>query len=302
MHVLFEDDGQLKAGTVLADHDASLQVEAASGKRLKIKAASVLLRFASPGPSEAIDDAHKLVADLDADFLWEVMGEAEFGFDDLAREYYGRAPAPGEAAAVAILLASSPMHFYRKGKGRYRKAPPEALKAALASVERKKRDAAKSETWVAELLARRLPEALSDKLAMLLYKPDKNSLEWKALAQACDAQKTNPVELLAACGAIASSHDYHFERFLAETFPNGVEFPAVGPLPPLPELPVAAVRAFSIDDATTTEIDDAFSVTALPGGGLRAGIHIACPALLPAAARGCDRAHAPPPCTCRAAS
>jgi exoribonuclease-2 len=280
MHVLFEDDGQLKAGTVLADHDASLQVEAASGKRLKIKAANVLLRFASPGPSEAIDDAHKLVADLDADFLWEVMGDAEFGFDDLAREYYGRAPAPGEATAVAMLLASSPMHFYRKGKGRYRKAPPDALKAALASVERKKKDTARSESWVAELAARRLPEAFSDKLAMLLYKPDKNSLEWKALAQACDAQKTNPVELLAACGAIASSHDYHFERFLAETFPNGAEFPATGPLLPLPELPVATVRAFSIDDATTTEIDDAFSVTELPGGGLRAGIHIACPALL----------------------
>src|SRR4051794_7003403 len=28
MHVFFEDDGQLKAGTVLADHDASLQIEA----------------------------------------------------------------------------------------------------------------------------------------------------------------------------------------------------------------------------------------------------------------------------------
>jgi len=34
MHVFFEDDGQLKAGTVLADNDSSLQVEAASGKRL----------------------------------------------------------------------------------------------------------------------------------------------------------------------------------------------------------------------------------------------------------------------------
>jgi len=43
MNVLFEDDGQLKAGTLLADHDASLQVEAVSGKRQKVKAAHVLL-------------------------------------------------------------------------------------------------------------------------------------------------------------------------------------------------------------------------------------------------------------------
>ena len=279
MHVLFEDDGQLKAGTVLADHDQSLQVEAVSGKRQKIKAANVLLRFATPGPAETMTAAHALAADLDANFLWEAVGDGEFGFDDLAREYYGSHPAPAEAAAVAMLLASSPMHFYRKGKGRYRKAPPDALKAALASVERKRREAAQTEEWVALLMQRRLPDALKAKLSMLLYKPDKNSLEWKALSRACDAARMNPIELLAACHAIASTHDYHFNRFVAEAFPTGIEFPPDIPVPPLPELPQADVRAFSIDDASTTEIDDAFSVTRLAGDRYQIGIHIACPAL-----------------------
>jgi exoribonuclease-2 len=279
MHVLFEDDGQLKAGTVLADQDTSLHVEAASGKRLKIKAGSVLLRFAAPGPAETLTEAQRLAADLDANFLWEATGDAEFGFDDLARDYYGAQPTPAEAAAVALLLAASPMHFYRKGKGRYRKAPAEALTAALASVERKKREAAQTDEWIAALRARRLPDALAARLPMLLYKPDKSSLEWKALARACELQKTGPIELLAACGAIPSTHDYHFDRFLADAFPRGEAFPPHGVLPPLPELPTADVRAFSIDDATTTEIDDAFSVTPLPGGGTRIGIHIACPAL-----------------------
>jgi len=53
MHVFFEDDGAFKAGTVLADNATSLQVEAASGKRLKIKSANVLLRFSEPSPSAA---------------------------------------------------------------------------------------------------------------------------------------------------------------------------------------------------------------------------------------------------------
>jgi exoribonuclease-2 len=44
-------------------------------------------------------------------------------------------------------------------------------------------------------------------------------------------------------------------------------------------LPLADVRAFSIDDAATTEIDDAFSLQTLPGLGWRVGIHIAAPAL-----------------------
>src|SRR5437868_9574868 len=264
MHVLFEDDGQLKAGTVLADHEQSLQVEAVSGKRVKIKATSVLLRFESPAPGEALGDAQKLAADLDANFLWEAVGDGEFGFDDLAREYYGASPSPSPAqsAAVALLLASSPMHFYRKGKGRYRKAPTDALKAALASVERKKREAAQTDEWAAALTRCDLPDALRAKLAMLLYKPDKNTLEWKALARTCDATRKSPVGLLADCGAIPSTHEYHFNRFVAEAFPKGIAFPSEIANAPLPDLPVADVRAFSIDDATTTEIDYAFSVTA----------------------------------------
>ncbi|MDE1713665.1 RNB domain-containing ribonuclease, partial (plasmid) [Chromobacterium amazonense] len=47
----------------------------------------------------------------------------------------------------------------------------------------------------------------------------------------------------------------------------------------LPELPVSSARAFSIDDANTTEIDDALSVEDLPNGNKRVGIHIAAPTL-----------------------
>jgi len=45
------------------------------------------------------------------------------------------------------------------------------------------------------------------------------------------------------------------------------------------DLPLASVEAFSIDDAATTEIDDAFSLETLPGIGWRVGIHIAAPGL-----------------------
>ncbi|HEX2390134.1 MAG TPA: RNB domain-containing ribonuclease, partial [Casimicrobiaceae bacterium] len=175
MNVLFEDDGQLKAGTLLADHDASLQVEAASGKRQKIKAAHVLLRFAAPSPAETMAKANEIVGEIDPDFLWEVSADDEFGFDELAREYYGATPAPAEAAAVALALARAPMYFYRKGRGRYRKAPPDALKAALASVARKEREARDIADWSAELREHRLPAPLAAKLDMLLYRPDKQA-------------------------------------------------------------------------------------------------------------------------------
>lgn len=41
MNLLFEEEGSFKAATILADNDTSLQVEMPSGKRSKIKAASV---------------------------------------------------------------------------------------------------------------------------------------------------------------------------------------------------------------------------------------------------------------------
>ncbi len=279
MHVFFEDDGAFKAGTVLADNDTSLQVEAASGKRLKIKAANVLLRFADPSPSALLTDAQTLAAELDPNFLWEVSGEREFAFADLAGEYFGRTPKPAEAAALAICLHGSPMHFYKKGRGRYRAAPADALKAALVGAERKRREAEQIAAYAEELKAHRLPDAFRDKLSMLLYKPDKLAIETRAVSAACEVLQTNPLALLAACGAIPSTHEYHFSRFLFEAFPRGTAFPEFAAPPEAPELPLSAARAFSIDDATTTEIDDAFSVRALPNGPLEMGIHIAAPAL-----------------------
>jgi crossover junction endodeoxyribonuclease RuvC len=49
MNALFEDGGKFHAGRVMSETDASLQIELASGKRSKVKAANVLL--ASPRPS-----------------------------------------------------------------------------------------------------------------------------------------------------------------------------------------------------------------------------------------------------------
>ena len=279
MHVFFEDDGAFKAGTVLADNATSLQVEAASGKRLKVTSSNVLFRFAEPSPAALLAAAQTLATELDPDFLWEVSDGREFAFTDLATDYFGRAPKPSEAAALLFRLHGSPMHFYKKGKGRYRAAPAEALKAALAGAERKRREAEQIAAFAEELKANRLPAALQAVLPMLLYKPDKLALETRALNAACAALQTNPVALLARCGAIPSSHDYHFNRFLHEVFPQGTAFPPHGEPPAFPELPVATAQAFSIDDATTTEIDDAFSVRPLSNGHFEIGIHIAAPAL-----------------------
>lgn len=279
MHVLFEEDGAFKAGTVLADNNTSLQVELASGKRSKVKAANVVLRFAEPEPGELLARAESDAGDIDIDFLWQTCPDAEFGFDEMAAEYAGHKPAPVEAAALLLRLHSAPMYFHRKGKGRFRKAPADILKAALAGLEKKKLQAQAIERMAGELAAGTLPAEFAPLLRELLYKPDRNRPETKALEAACAKTGLPAVELLARCGAIADTHEYHLGRFLFEYFGQGTDFPAFGPPVEAGDLPLAAVRAFSIDDAQTTEIDDAFSVEPLAGGAMRVGIHIAAPGL-----------------------
>lgn len=278
MNIFYEEDGGFKVGTILADNTTSLQVENTHGKRSKIKSANVMLRFAQPGLAEFLAQAEQVASAIDVDFLWEASPTDEFEFGALALEYFGRAPTPVEAAGALIRLHSSPMHFYKKGKGRYKAAPPDALKAALASAEKKRLQAELQARFTDELVRFILPAEFGDKLAMLLYKPDRNTLEVKALEAACAATHLSAVHLLDRCGALPSSHDYHLNKFLFEHFPRGTDFPGVT-VADHPELPLATVTAFSIDDASTTEIDDAFSVERLADGNWRIGIHIAAPAL-----------------------
>ena len=279
MFVLYEEDGDIKAGTILADNDSSLQIESQHGKRGKLKAAHVLLRFASPGPAEVMEAARAQQGDLDLDFLWEVAGEGEFGFEDLAADYYGHKPTAPEAAGIALALHGAPIFFQKKGKGRYKAAPAEQLAAAKAALERKAREAAQRAAWVEQLKAGQLPEAFTGKVYELAHKPDKNSLEFKALADACAETNLSVVRLLDRCGAIPSPQEFHLQAFLLHHFPRGRGFPALLPLPSPPELPPGDAPAFSIDDAATTEIDDAFSVIFREDGSVRVGIHIAAPAL-----------------------
>ncbi|TXI71950.1 MAG: RNB domain-containing ribonuclease [Dokdonella sp.] len=289
MHVLFEEDGGFRAATIVADNDTSLQVESASGKRSKIKSASVLLRYREPTPSQLIEQAEALSEGIEHDFLWECLGDGEFSFADVADEYFGHLATAAEATALLLALHAAPMYFHRKGKGRFRKAPPEILQAALAGQERKRQQALAIERMVGELKAFSLPVEFAPILGQLLFKPDRNRCETKALETACSETGLSAAHLLARCGAIASAYDYHLQRFLVEHFPSGVGFPDFSPPTPVAGLPLADVQAFSIDDATTTEIDDAFSVQALPGLGWRIGVHIAAPALGMAPGSDLDR-------------
>ncbi|MEP7156925.1 MAG: RNB domain-containing ribonuclease [Betaproteobacteria bacterium] len=282
MNVFYEEDGSFKVGHVMSDIGTSLQIESVSGKRSKIKSNTVVLRY-DMALDQLMPAAERLAAEIEPDFLWEVCGASEFGCEEMAQEYFGHKPSSAEIAAVALKLHAAPMYFYKRGKGRYQAAPEENLKAALASIERKKREAEQMSGWVAQLKSGVMPEELRPHRDMLLYKPDRNTLMVKACeAAVAETQLTLPV-LMFNAGAWSNpetaQYEYHLGKFLSEYFPRGREYAGeIDALAPA-ELPLVDVPAFSIDDAATTEIDDAFSIRPLDGNQVEIGVHIAAPAL-----------------------
>ncbi|MEI7785690.1 MAG: RNB domain-containing ribonuclease [Betaproteobacteria bacterium] len=281
MYILFEDAGKFLAGRILSEAEASMQVELDSGKRVKVKAAQALIRFDKPAPAELLRAGTELAREIDLNLAWEFASEDEFGFADLAREYFGPVgePAPTEQAAALLALYEAPHYFRRAGKGRFKKASAEILQQALAAIEKRKQIAAQIETWAGELAAGRCPAPIQEQLYKILFKPDKNSPEYKAVVLAAQQSHKAPLDLLQQAGAITSAYQFHWRRFLFDNFPKGTQFPPLQAPSAGQDLPLAPVRAFSIDDSSTTEIDDALSVRGLGSGRIELGIHIAAPAL-----------------------
>ena len=152
--MLYEEEGELKAGAVLAQAPASFQVESPHGRRSKVRAGSVLLTFEQPAPGELLAQARRFAEEVDVDFLWQCSGVAEFDFKTLARDYVGREPTPVEAAGILFRLHGAPMYFYKRAKGRFQAAAEATLKQALASVEKKKNSLLR--TWLSPRSTRRL--------------------------------------------------------------------------------------------------------------------------------------------------
>ena len=279
MHILFDEAGKLMTGRLLSEAESSLQVELDSGKRVKVKTANALLRFDKPAPAQLMPAATALAESMELELAYEFAPEDEFGFADLAHEYFSASAGTHEQVAALLCLQGAPHYFRRAGKGRYKKAPAEVLAQALAAIEKKKFVQAQIDTWAAELAAGQCPAPVREQLYRILFRPDKNAPEYKAVVEASHLSHTAPLALLQKSGAITNAYQFHWQRFLFEQFPKGTGFPALQAPAIADDLPLAPVQAFSIDDSQTTEIDDALSLQGLGSGTVTLGIHIAAPGL-----------------------
>ena len=279
MYALFEEAGKFQTGRLMSEAESSAQIELDSGKRVKVKAAHLLLKFDKPQPAELMREATALSATIELDLAWEFAPEDEFGFADLAREYFSAQASLTEQTAALLRLYEAPHYFRRAGKGRFKKASADIIAQALAAIEKKKQVQAQIESWAQALAQGQCPEPIQAQLYKILFKPDKNAPEYKAVVEAARNTQTAPLALLQKAGAISSAYQFHWQRFLLDNFPKGTGFAPMQAPAITDDLPLANVKAYSIDDSQTTEIDDALSVQGLGSGTVTLGIHIAAPGL-----------------------
>lgn len=279
MYALFEDAGKFQTGRILSEAESSAQIELESGKRLKAKSANILLKFDKPSPNVLMAEATALSATIELDLAWEFAPSDEFSFQELAQEYFSDNATLAEQTAALISLFQAPHYFRRSGKGKFKKAPADVLQQALAAIEKKKLIQQQIEAWALALEEGSCPEPIAAQLYKILFKPDKNAAEYKAVVEASRATHLAPLALLQKAGAITSAYQFHWQRFLFDNFPKGIGFPALEAPVIKNTLPTSTAQAYSIDDSQTTEIDDALSVQGLGTGEVVVGIHIAAPAL-----------------------
>jgi len=279
MYALFEDAGKFLTGRILSEAESSAQIELESGKRLKAKSANILLKFEKPTPSVLMAEATALSTTIELDLAWEFAPEDEFSFQELAQEYFSDNATLAQQTAALISLFQAPHYFRRSGKGKFKKASADVLQQALAAIDKKKLIQQQIETWALALGEGSCPEPIAAQLYKILFKPDKNAAEYKAVVEASRATHLAPLALLQKAGAITSAYEFHWQRFLFDNFPKGIGFPSLEAPLIKDALPKSTAQAYSIDDSQTTEIDDALSVQGLGTGEVIIGIHIAAPAL-----------------------
>ena len=220
--------------------------------------------------------------DIDLDLAWEFAPEGEFGFADLARDYFdAKAGVVQQAAALippvrrAALLPprrQGPVQEGARGDGEGRAAGHRAQGASRRC---------RSRPGPQELVAGTCPAPIQDQIYKILFKPDKNGPEYKAVVEASKLAHKAPLDLLqgkpAPSPAPTSSTG---SASCSRTSPRA--WASLSPERAGDQGRVGAERrrsAFSIDDSQTTEIDDALSVQGLGTGTITFGVHIAAPGL-----------------------
>ena len=296
--VVFERDGDICPGILENESERRVRVVRAEGA-FKILKTRVWPLFSVAPESEPAADALAAAAQAaarqtDPEVVWNAVQKNPAAPDDLAQNL----PQPESAhahpdfprlQALSVAL-QNPAYFRRAGNGGFAPAPREEMEKARdsLSVRRVRRDAERE--FAAELEAGRIPEEIANDAARLMTAPEKGSAAFRALKKHAGGDGPNIARFFIEKGVIPDAKAYFSALFEhAWRTRAAPEAEADLQLAEPPDWPAASASAFSVDDAGTTEVDDAFSAVVRGDGRWRIGVHIAAPAAVIARGSAVDK-------------
>ncbi|MFA4943759.1 MAG: ribonuclease catalytic domain-containing protein [Lentisphaeria bacterium] len=308
----FLDGDQMRLARVVKGSESKLQGEDAAGRGVRIAPKLVLADLGpANGAAEFARAAEKLAADLaqqaagvEPPLLWEIAQEEprEWSPAELAQAWFSSA-GPREQGALVRALLPAGAHFKRNGFLFTPRSTEELAALRLQQQRRQEREEriARLTAWLRATLAAPAPppeptaaepaaglaaeprELLDLATSYILGNQPNEATRLLATAFPKRDPRESGLELLGRFNRLPPDADPFLLRHgIVAAFPAAVE-DAAAAIPPFAgagghRRDLTHLETFSIDDATTREIDDALSLEPGDGGRWRVGIHIADPA------------------------
>ncbi|MCX8514319.1 MAG: RNB domain-containing ribonuclease [Burkholderiales bacterium] len=282
MNYLVVSDGKdYKIAQQLENHKNNLVVELfGTQHKKKVKLNQVIFTITQE-INQFVAQVKQISLELDVELLAELINEVDkVAIDELADLYFGTNPDLCQKTALLTKLAENNILFYNFMDGNFRKCSS-LEQEQRKQINNKQLEAQERYNYFYQLLTTAYQNstaiAATEEINVikLLHKPDKHSPLYKALHNFAKQMQKNPLEICVQVGLINN-----IAQFFVDCFLNEHNF--IATLAPKPAEENITKRldldVFSIDDSSTTEIDDAFSISSIADGYI-IGIHIAAPAL-----------------------
>lgn len=290
MQILFEDSSNIKIGSVNKITASHYLVNTLHGKQQKIKSKLIILTTEDDINvlETELEEAKKQVTEIDVDFLYtcalDLFQENEFDYIELAKEFFASF-SKQQQFSVLLALRNNPIYFRKNSATKFKCANNTQVEAAILGLAKRAKTEEQINGYHQTLAENQIPGDWINIWQQLLFDRNNQSIEAKALASFAKKQKLAPAQILYNCGVFSSWEHFYFQKFLYSSYPDQVKF-----IDEFQEISTKNIdqlhstislqeniNAFSIDDESTDEIDDAFSVSPIKNG-YRVGIHIAAPA------------------------
>lgn len=302
--VAFRDKRSVVLALVLKDEGKSLRIHSEKGKAFPYPRARLTLDLGGNHDTSGLgvrellretrEKAEALRQEIDLPLLWETLRESSeegLPLEELGELYFGEV-SPLELFALLCSLEEDSAYFRRKQE-RIVAKDPEVVAETLRQqelAEEKERLRLEAMAWIRSRLkgsedpppdgARDLIDLIKQVAVQAEAAPDYSKAQEFLKGLGFD-QRDGAFELLIQLGIFhpdenLSLHAYDVaQEFSPDALREADEIASRGPYFEEDRLDLTHLATTSIDDAETTEVDDALSLELLPDGAYKVWIHIA---------------------------